>query len=119
MRSVAEEADGAGSEVQVVCAGDVEDVHEEVEVMTLAFQCEVLDDAQVEIAEGRLPKDVTRSHKSVEYSPVIPVVGVVLRVEADDRCVGHAGMRGEERVQLESDRQVEDGVQVEDPALIE
>ena len=34
---VTEEADGAGSEVQVARAADVEDVHEEVKVVAFAF----------------------------------------------------------------------------------
>ena len=88
-------------------------------MVAFAFQREVFDDAEIEIVEGRLSQDVAWGHGAVEYGAVVPIVRVALGVEADDGCVGCAGVRCEERVQFEADRKVEDGVQVEGLALIE
>ena len=71
------------------------------------------DDAQVEVCEGRLAHAVARGLCAVDDGAVVPIVGVVLGVEADERRVGLAGARYEDRVEFETDRQVDYCTQVE------
>ncbi len=88
-----EDADGFRPEVAVGGVAEVEDVEEQVEMATFAGQRDVFHEANVQVEEGRLPQDVSRSDQSVQQGAVIPVVGVVLGVEADDGRVGQARTR--------------------------
>ena len=104
MRAVAEEAGTGGVEAQVAGSGKIEDVHEEIEMMAFSFEGKVLDDAEVEVREERLTAGVARGQRSVEDGAGVPVVGRVFRVEADDGCIGRAGVGLKEGVELEAGR---------------
>src|ERR1700734_103378 len=92
----AEETNALCAEVAVFGSNHVEDVHEEVEVVADAFEGEVFDDAQVEVGEGGLAHAVACGLGAVDDGAIVPVVGVVLGVEADDWCVGLPGAGDED-----------------------
>jgi hypothetical protein len=54
VRRVPEVTEAVGVEAKIFCSDDVEDIHEEIEVMAFAFEGEVLDEAQVERGGGGL-----------------------------------------------------------------
>jgi hypothetical protein len=114
IRCVAIVAETVGVEAKIFCSDDIEDVHEEIKMMTFAFEGEVFDQAEVERGEGRLAHGVASGECSADGGAIVQVVGVVLRVEADDGRVWHAGARDEERIGFEPDGKIEDGVEIED-----
>src|ERR1700733_9298530 len=71
------------TEVEIRGAGDVEDVHEQVEMMAFAGQCDVFDQSQIKVEKSRLPKPISPRNETINDRPVVEVVGVVLHVEAD------------------------------------
>ena len=113
------EGDLLGAEVAIGGGSEVEDVQVEVEVVALAFEGEVLDEAEVGVVEGRLAELVADGLDAVDEGAVVEVVGVVLGVEADERGVGQAGVGDEDGIELETERKVEDGGDVEGMALVE
>src|ERR1700721_4021918 len=83
-------------------------------MMALAPQREILDDAEVQIRERRLPKCIACGHRTMDDCAVVPVVRIVLRVKSDDGVVRPGGACHKKRVELEPSRQIEDRTQVED-----
>ena len=84
-----------------------------------AGQREVLYEANIQIEERRLPGAVARHDLLVHDRAIIPVVAVVLSVEANDRRVRQARARDQDGIELEAQRQVGNGAEVEAVAHIE
>lgn len=53
-------------------------------MMAVAFQGEVLHDPQVKNSKGRFAAAVSGVHDVVQNRTVIPVIGIILRIEAYD-----------------------------------
>ena len=56
MRRIAEQAHTVVVKAQVLRANNVEDIHEEIEMMALSLQREVLHHAQIEVRKCGLPR---------------------------------------------------------------
>ena len=83
----AEKAHLLRAEATIAGACHVEDIHKEIEVMTFAFEGEILHYANVPITEDRAAIDIARRYNSVHDGTIIEVVCVVLCIEANESRV--------------------------------
>jgi hypothetical protein len=109
---VAIEADPLRAEIAITRTHDVEYIHEQIEVVSCALQGNVFDDAKIQIGEPRLTKAIPRGNCVIQNRAIVPVVGVVLRIEADDRRVRLTRARNQNWIELEAYRQIQNSAEI-------